>query len=151
MMGSIEREGKRMDRVAAAEGNSDAWPELTLSQWADTRDTLHLWTQVVGKIRLALEPMINHWWQTTLYVDARGLTTSLMPYGGRGLEMTFDFHRHLLDIRTTDGAGREVALEPRSVADFYAEVMARLAELDVRVDILPRPVEVPVAIPFEKD
>jgi hypothetical protein len=128
-----------------------AWPELPLSAWQETRDTLHLWTQVVGKVRLALEPMINHWWQTTLYVNARGLTTSLMPYGSRGLEMTFDFHRHVLDIRTTDGAGREVALEPRSVADFYAEVMARLAELDVQVDILPRPVEVPVAIPFEKD
>jgi hypothetical protein len=117
----------------------------------DTRDTVHMWTQVVGKVRLALEPMMNHWWQVPLYVNAHGLTTSLMPYGDRGLEMTFDFDRHVLDIRTTDGASREVALEPRSVADFYTEVMARLVELDILVTILPRPVEVPVAIPFAED
>jgi hypothetical protein len=124
---------------------------LPLSAWADTRDTLHLWTQVVGKVRLALEPMINHWWQVPLYVSAEGLTTSLMPYGNRGVEMTFDFHHHLLDLRTTDGASRAVALGPRSVADFYAEVMARLAELDVPVEIYPRPVEVPVDVPFTDD
>jgi hypothetical protein len=127
------------------------WPELPLSAWQDTRDTLHLWTQVVGKVRLALEPMMNHWWQVPLYVTARGLTTSLMPYGGRGLEMAFDFQRHVLDIRTTEGASREVALTPRSVADFYAEVMARLDELDVRVGILPHPVEIPVDVAFAED
>jgi hypothetical protein len=128
-----------------------AWPELPLSAWSDTRDTLHLWTQVVGKVRLALEPMVNHWWQVPLYVNATGLTTSLMPYGSRGLDVTFDFHRHLLTIRTTDGASRDVALGPRSVADFYTEVMARLAELDVPVEISPRPVELPVDIPFDED
>jgi hypothetical protein len=127
------------------------WPELPLSAWEDTRDTLHLWTQVVGKVRLALEPMVNHWWQVPLYVSAEGLTTSLMPYGNRGLEATFDFHRHILDLRTTDGASRPVALVPRSVADFYKEVMRRLAELDVPVEIYPRPVELPVAIPFAED
>jgi hypothetical protein len=131
--------------------SEDVWPQLPLSAWADTRDTLHMWTQVVGKVRLALEPMINQWWQVPLYVTVQGLTTSLMPYGNRGLEATFDFHRHLLDLRTTDGASRQVALEPRSVADFYAEVMRRLAELDVPVEIYPRPVEVPVAIPFAED
>ena len=131
--------------------SAEAWPDLPLSAWMDTRDTVHMWTQVVGKVRLALEPMMNHWWQVPLYVNAHGLTTSLMPYGDRGLEMTFDFHRHVLDIRTTDGASREVALEPRSVADFYTEVMARLVELDILVMILPRPVEVPVAIPFAED
>jgi hypothetical protein len=124
---------------------------LPLSAWADTRDTLHLWTQVIGKVRLALEPMVNHWWQVPLYVSARGLTTSLMPYGNRGVEATFDFHRHLLNISTTDGASRDVALAPRSVADFYAEVMGRLAELDAPVEIYPRPVEVPAAIPFAED
>jgi hypothetical protein len=128
-----------------------AWPELPLSAWAGTRDTLHLWTQVIGKVRLALEPMINHWWQVPLYVNARGLTTSLMPYGNRGLEATFDFHRHRLDLSTTDGASRQVALAPRSVADFYAEVMGRLAELDVPVEIYPRPVELPVQVPFSED
>src|SRR5262245_6430119 len=131
---------------------SEAWPDLPVSAWQDTRDTLHMWTQVVGKVRLALEPMMNHWWQVPLYVSANGLTTSLMPYGhGRGLEMTFDFQRHVLDIQTTDGDRREVRLAPRSVADFYAEVMSRLDELDMPVEIMPRPVEVPVAIPFADD
>ena len=128
-----------------------AWPELALAAWEDTRDTLHMWTQVVGKVRLALEPALNHTWQAPLYVSARGLTTSLMPYGGRGVEMEFDFHGQVLDIRTTDGAERQVRLEPRSVADFYAETMARLGELGMPVVIMPRPVEVQVAIPFSED
>lgn len=127
------------------------WPEIPVAAWQDTRDTLHMWTQIVGKVRLALEPVVNHSWQVPLYVNARGLTTSLMPYGPRGVEMTFDLHRHVLDIRTTDGGERLVRLEPRSVADFYAETMARLAEVDVKVEILARPVEVPVAIPFAED
>ena len=127
------------------------WPELPLAVWEDTRDTLHMWTQVVGKVRLALESALNHTWQAPLYVSARGLTTSLMPYGGRGVEMEFDFHRHVLDIRTTDGRERHVRLEPRSVADFFAETMARLDELEMPVVIMPRPVEVPVAVPFPDD
>lgn len=128
-----------------------AWPELPVAAWEDTRDTLHLWTQIVGKVRLALEPWVNHSWQVPLYVNARGLTTSLMPDRGRGLEIQFDFVRHLLEMRTTDGDERQVRLEPRSVADFYAETLARLAELDVEVEMLPRPVEIPVAIPFPED
>jgi len=127
------------------------WPALPLAAWQDTRDTLHLWTQIVGKVRLALEPWMNHSWHTTLYVNARGLTTSLMPAGGRGLEIQFDFCRHLLELRTTDGGERHVRLEPRSVADFYAETMARLTELDVVVNILARPVEIPDVIPFAQD
>jgi hypothetical protein len=127
------------------------WPALPVSQWEGTRDTLHLWTQVVGKVRLGLEPMVNHWWQVPLYVNARGLTTSLMPYGDRGVEATFDFHRHTLDLRTTDGASREVALAPRPLADFYAEVMGRLAELGVPVEIYPRPVEMLATTPFTED
>ncbi len=89
---------------------SAPWPELTLSAWADTRDTLQLWTQVVGKIRLGLEPMINHWWQVPLYVSARGLTTSLMHAGDRGLEIEFDFIDQVLDIRTSEGRSLVVAL-----------------------------------------
>ncbi|NJC70368.1 hypothetical protein HC031_11690 [Planosporangium thailandense] len=131
--------------------SAGVWPRLPLSEWADTRDTLHLWTQIVGKVRLALEPMVNHWWQVPLYVNAVGLTTALMPYGNRGLEAIFDFHRHVLDLRTTDGLRRTVALAPRPVADFYAEVMGRLAELGAPVRIYPRPVEVPVEIPFPDD
>lgn len=127
------------------------WPALPLAEWKDTRDTLHLWTQVVGKVRLALEPMINQWWQVPLYVDVRGFTTSLMPYGSAGLEITFDFQRHVLDLHTTGGERREVELRPRSVADFYAAVMQSLDSLGMPVDIMARPVEIPVAIPFAKD
>src|SRR5438132_4347078 len=108
------------------------WPELALAEWVETRDTLHLWTQVVGKVRLALEPMVNHWWQVPLYVSARGLTTSLMHTGGRGVEIEFDFLDHVLDLRRSDGHTRQVALEPQSVAGFYAAVMTALDELDVR-------------------
>ncbi len=127
------------------------WPELTLTGWVDTRDTLHLWTQVVGKIRLALEPMINHWWQVPLYVSARGLTTSLMHAGRSGLEIEFDFSEHVLRIDTTGGAHRRVVLEPRSVASFYRDVMAAAEDLGVHVAVLARPVEVPRAIPFLDD
>jgi len=87
--------------TATGQPVAGGWPEVPVAAWESTRDTLHLWTQVVGKVRLALEPMVNHWWQTTLYVTARGLTTGLMPYGGRGIEMEFDFRQHLLHIRTT--------------------------------------------------
>lgn len=97
-----------------------AWPELELVNWEGTRDTLQLWTQVVGKARLALEPKINHRWQLPLYVSARGLTTSLMHAGGVGVEIEFDFINHSLDIQTTDGQVRPINLQPRSVASFYA-------------------------------
>jgi hypothetical protein len=127
------------------------WPELTLTEWDGTRQTLHLWTQVVGKVRLALEPMVNHWWQVPLYVSARGLTTSLMHAGARGLEIEFDFIRHTLDLRTSDGQSRAVPLEPRSVASFYEETMAALDDLGVHVHVLARPVELPEAIPFARD
>jgi Family of unknown function (DUF5996) len=127
------------------------WPDLTLADWEDTRDTLHLWTQVVGKVRLALEPMVNHWWQVPLYVSARGLTTSLMHAPRVDLEIEFDFIDHRLDIRTSNGERRHIALEPRSVADFYAETMTALDSLGVHVEMLARPVEIPEAIPFAED
>jgi hypothetical protein len=132
-------------------GARSPWPELTLMAWDDTRDTLQLWTQVVGKVRLALEPMVNHWWQVPLYVSARGLTTSLMHAGGRGLEIEFDFVDHALVLQTSDGQVRTVALEPRTVASFYQATMAALGELGVAVTIFPRPVELVEAIPFADD
>ena len=135
-------------------GSVDAvteWPELTVASWEPTRVALHMWTQVVGKVRLALEPMVNHWWQVPLYVSARGLTTSLMHAGAVGVEIEFDFIRHVLVIRTTRGETRELPLGPPSVADFYAATMAALRELGIAVDILARPVEVPEAIPFAQD
>jgi hypothetical protein len=127
------------------------WPVLTLADWEDTRATVHMWTQIVGKVRLALEPRLNHWWQVPLYVSARGLTTSLMHAGERGIEIEFDFIDHRLVLRTTVGDVRRVALEPRTVASFYDATMAALHELGVRVEILARPVEIAEAIPFADD
>jgi hypothetical protein len=139
-------------QIPLAEGPAaQSWPELTLSAWDDTRVTFHMWTQIVGKIRLALEPMVNHWWQVPLYVTARGLTTSLMHAGTMGLEIEFDLVDHVLEARTSDGGRGQVSLEPRSVASFYQATMAVLEDLGVRVTILPRPVEVVEAIPFAED
>ncbi|MGY1670503.1 DUF5996 family protein [Geodermatophilus sp. SYSU D00710] len=130
----------------------EGWPALPVAAWQDTRDTLHLWTQVVGKVRLALAPAVNHWWQVPLYVTARGLTTSLVPHpGGLGLEVVLDLTDHRLLVHTTNGATRAMALEPRSVADFHAEFRAHLRELGVDAPIGRTPVELPEAIPFDED
>jgi Family of unknown function (DUF5996) len=130
---------------------TNAWPELTLSRWEDTRSTFHMWTQIVGKVRLALEPMMNHWWQVPLYVSSRGLTTSLMHAGDLGLEMEFDLIAHGLMLRTTEGRHGEVRLEPQSVARFYEATMAALGGLGIEVSLMARPVEVVEAIPFAED
>jgi hypothetical protein len=128
------------------------WPALRVDDWTETRDTLHMWTQVVGKVRLALAPMLNHWWQVTLYVTPRGLTTGAMPApDGRSLSATFDFVDHELRLAVDGGGTRTVALEPKTVADFYAETIAALAALGVEVTIWPVPVEVADAIPFPED
>jgi hypothetical protein len=127
------------------------WPELRLSEWADTCATLQLWTQVIGKIRLAHAPMINHWWQVTLYVTSRGLTTSPIPYGTRSFQIDFDFIDHRLVVQTSDGAVEAIPLIPRTVADFYAEVMGRLRGLGLETRIWTMPVEIDGAIPFEDD
>ena len=129
----------------------EPWPALPLAGWQDSYETLHLWTQVVGKVRLALAPMVNHWWQVPLYVCARGLTTSAMPYGDRVVELTFDFRDHVLRVETSDGGSRTVALAPRSVADFHGETMAALRAVGVDVRIHRRPVELPAVIPFDED
>ena len=128
-----------------------AWPSLPLAEWRDTCATLHLWTQVVGKIRLAQAPLINHWWQVPLYVTARGLTTSPMPHGTRAFQIDFDFSEHKLIVAASDGAMASLALEVRSVADFYRELMARLSALGLPVKIWTMPVEIEGAIPFEQD
>jgi hypothetical protein len=127
------------------------WPTLDLPGSQATMEALHLRTQVVGKVRLELEPMVNHWWQVPLYVSARGLTTSLMHAGGLGLEMEFDFIEHRLELRTTRGDVRRVALAPGSVARFYDATMAALDELGVRVHIWPYPSELPSEVPFGED
>jgi hypothetical protein len=138
-------------RDAGVTAPSDAWPVLTLAEWADSRDTFHMWSQIVGKVRLALMPMLNHWWQVPLYVSARGLTTSLMQVGPIGVEMEFDFVDHVLAIRTSDGRRRDVKLEPRSVASFYDETMMSLHDLGIPGSIYPGPVEIVEAIPFPED
>ena len=130
---------------------SQAWPELPYAAWKDTCATLHLWTQIVGKVRLAVTPWLNHSWHVPLYPTARGLTTSCMHRGDRSLEIEFDFIDHVLDIATSDGARRQIALGPRTVADFFGEVMSALADIGMPVRIDELPSEIPEAIPFGAD
>lgn len=131
--------------------SSECWPEVRLQSWKETCVTLHMWTQIVGKVRLARAPLTNHWWNVPLYVNARGLTTSLIPYGARSFEVEFDFAENRLQVHTSNGQRRHLALAPRSVADFYAEFMATLQELGIEVAIWKMPVELADPIPFDKD
>jgi len=141
-----------VERAGRSESQADAsWPELPLAAWDATRATLHMWTQVVGKIRLAHAPMMNHWWQVPLYVTCRGLTTSPIPYGTRAFQIDFDFIDHRLWIGTADGRREELVLTPCSVADFYAEIMGRLRSLGLETRIWTTPVEIADPIPFEID
>jgi len=129
----------------------EAWPDLPYAAWKETCATLHLWTQVVGKVRLVRTPWLNHSWHVPLYVTARGLTTSPIPDGQRSFEIAFDLIEHVLDIATSDGARRRTALEPRTVADFYAAVMSMLADLGIAVRVSELPCEIPGAVPFSRD
>jgi hypothetical protein len=131
--------------------NQDSWPELPLEAWQDTYATLHMWTQIVGKVRLALSPRVNHWWEVPLYVNARGLTTSAIPYGDGDFEIQFDFIAHKLEIQTSWGSSKTLALKPRSVADFYAEFMVAMLSLGIAVKIWTLPCEVPNPVRFESD
>jgi hypothetical protein len=131
--------------------NLDRWPELSAEAWRDTRATLHLMTQIVGKIRLTLTPWQNHSWHVPLYVAARGLTTSPIPDRGRSFQIDFDFIDHVLWIRTSDGHYRQVMLRPMAVAEFYDETMSALEQLGIEVSIRTTPNEIADAIPFEKD
>ena len=128
------------------------WPSIPVAAWSDTRDTLQLYTQVVGKVRMANEPLLNHWWNVPLYVSAQGLTTSVMPHPtGPAFQIDFDFLDHRLDVVTVTGQRRSLDLIPRTVADFHAAVMTMLDELGVSTEIWPVPVEIPDAIPFADD
>jgi hypothetical protein len=139
-------------RPAESPGDTpDAWPSLQLDGWKDTYATLHMWTQIVGKTRLALAPMENHWWQVVLYITPRGLTTSSMPCGGRTFSVDFDFIEHQLLFRVSDGTERTLPLIPQSVADFYAAYLKTLRSLGLEARIHPIPVEVEIAIPFRQD
>lgn len=128
------------------------WPALRVEDWASTRDTFHLWTQVVGKVRMAHEPVVSHWWNVPLYLTARGLTTSLIHHpSAPAFQIDLDLRDHRLEIVTVDGATRSTELRPRTVADFHAEVLGLLDSLGVGTEIWPMPVEIPGAIPFTDD
>ncbi|HKM48056.1 MAG TPA: DUF5996 family protein [Terriglobales bacterium] len=129
----------------------ECWPTLPLDSWKDTYATLHMWTQMVGKVRLRLTPLVNHWWNVALYVTARGLTTSRIPYGQRAFELWFDFIRHQLVLETSDGIVKTLPLEPRAVADFYQKFMAMLRSAGIEVKIWRMPVEIPNPIAFDQD
>jgi len=131
--------------------SAGAWPSLAVKDWQDTYATLHMWTQIVGKIRLTQTPLENHYWNSVLYVTSRGLTTSIIPYGIRAFQIDMDFIDHRLLIQTNDGATRSLALKPRSVADFYGELMDTLKSLSLEVHIHARPDEVADPIPFPED
>jgi len=129
----------------------ELWPALDYAAWKPTADTLHMWTQIVGKVRLTLTPWVNHSWHVTLYVTARGLTTSPIPHDRRSFEIRFDFVDHQLVIECTDGSRRTIPLQPMSVADFYQQLMRALAEMDLHVQISATPNEVEHATPFAED
>jgi len=131
--------------------SNHTWPELVLEDWQDTLATLHMWTQIVGKIRLEQTPLVNHWWNVPLYVSARGLTTSPMAYQDRIFEIEFDFIDHTLRIQCSDGSLATLDLRPQTVADFYEEVMEALHGLGIDVKIWPMPVEIPNPIRFDQD
>ena len=131
--------------------SKNSWPELPLDAWQDTYATLHMWTQIVGKVRMALSPHVNHWWEVPLYVDARGLTTSAIPCDLGIFEVRFDFIEHVLIIETNWGPEKTLPLEPRSVSDFYAEFMSALHGMGIPVKIWTMPCELPNPIAFDHD
>src|SRR3989454_7716934 len=153
-MDSIENQaGRNMDakhNIGESE-TAELWPLLPYEAWRDTHDTLHMWTQIVGKVRMELSPFVNHWWHVTLYVTPRGLTTSAIPYQGSTFEVTFDFIDHNLFILTSDGTSKALPLIPRSVAAFYREFMAALRALGIEVTINTLPSEVPSPIRCDED
>jgi len=127
------------------------WPDLPFAAWSDTCDTLQLWTQIVGKVRVALTPLVNHWWNATFQVTARGLAAPAMPYAGGAFDVAFDFADHRLLIQTSDGRADTLALRPMAVADFYAEFTERLRRLGIDVPISTMPCEIENAVPFDRD
>jgi hypothetical protein len=136
---------------SSADSPKQPWPELPLEKWQSAYDTLHMWTQIVGKVRLALSPLINHWWEVAFYVNARGFTTSAIPYGDGIFEVQFDFIDHKLTIQTSWGSVKSLPLKAQTVADFYSDFMSALHSLGIEVKIWTMPVEVPNPIRFETD
>jgi hypothetical protein len=145
----MKERGMSPETPRAQDARDRAWPPLPYADWKETLDTLHMWMQVVGKVKLELTPFLNEWWNVALFPTARGMTTGLIPYRERAFTIDFDFITHNLRILTDDGGEKELSLLPRSVAAFYREVMAMLAALDIEVTIDPLPTEVPNPIPCD--
>jgi len=139
------------EAIRSKSGDNDMLPALPFDSWKDTLATLHMWSQIVGKVRLKLCPLVNHWWNVPFYITARGMTTSPMPYEQRDIEVQFDFIEHKILIETSEGRVVTMAMAPQSVADFYKKFMAALAELGINVRIRTMPCEIPDPIPFEQD
>ncbi|WP_216388176.1 DUF5996 family protein [Arcanobacterium phocae] len=137
--------------IMASSLTLSSWPELRIDDWEDTRDTLHMWTQIIGKIRMQYAPLVNHWWQVTLYVSPVGLTTSSIPFHGDVFDIEFDFISHEIRFRRSNGLQAKFVLEPMTVADFYTKVQQSMADIDVPMDISVIPNEVDPAIPFPED
>lgn len=131
--------------------SAELWPALPIAEWEDTYHTLHMWTQIAGKVRLGLAPLQNHWWNSTLYANTRGLSTSPVPYRGEAFEIQFDFVNHRLEILTSFGRNQALALEPKSVAEFYREFLSALDAAGIEITLDPKPQEVPEPIPFDQD
>ncbi|MCF7548672.1 DUF5996 family protein [Pseudonocardia sp. WMMC193] len=132
-------------------GPTAGWPTLRVADWTATRETLHMWTQIVGKIRMAHAPLLNHWWQVPLYVSPRGLTTSSIPYRTGAFAIEFDVVEHRLEVRSSDAGTESLPLEPMSVAQFYARLLDVLGRLGIEAPIRPVPTEVDPAVPFAED
>ena len=139
------------EAIRSKTSDKEVLPALPFDSWKDTLATLHMWSQIIGKVRLKLCPLVNHWWNVPFYVTARGMTTSAMPYERRAIEVQFDFIEHKIVIETSEGRVVAMAMEPQSVADFYKKFMAALGELAVSVHIWTTPCEIPDPIPFERD
>lgn len=130
---------------------TERWPALRYDKWRDTCETLHLWTQIVGKVKLALVPFLNEWWNVPLYLTARGMTTGIIPYQDRAFQVQFDFIDHTLTVEASDGERQTLSLTPRSVADFYGDFMSMLRAIGIEVTITSLPVEVPNPVAFDAD
>src|SRR5262250_1934154 len=148
---SFPLEPPQKDKTMPPTPRAEQWPELPYAAWKDTCETLRLWTQIVGKIRLAQTPWLNHSWHVALYVTARGLTTSPIPYGVRSFQLDFDFIDHVLWVQLSEGQFRQVMLKPMSVAEFYEDVVIALRELEIDAPIETMPCEIADCIPFEQD
>jgi hypothetical protein len=150
-MNNIDRSGPGAQQPSQSGTTEELWPALPLAEWEDTLHTLHMWTQIVGKVRLGLAPLQNHWWNGALYVTTRGLTTSPIPYKGEAFEIQFDFADHRLEILTSYGKQQALPLEPKTVAAFYREFVAAMSAAGIETTIDPKPQEIPQPIPFDQD